>query len=93
MSSAAHKMKVLSLYRQLLRESQKFSSYNFRYLFSMTNLGIYVLKMFAFFSNYALRRVRDAFRENKALTDSSKIQAEMEYARKNLDIIKRQVRT
>ncbi|KXJ71126.1 LYR motif-containing protein 4 [Aedes albopictus] len=70
MSSAAHKMKVLSLYRQLLRESQKFSSYNFR--------------------NYALRRVRDAFRENKALTDSSKIQAEMEYARKNLDIIKRQ---
>ncbi|EAT42558.1 AAEL005928-PC [Aedes aegypti] len=70
MSSAAHKMKVLSLYKQLLRESQKFSSYNFR--------------------NYALRRVRDAFRENKALTDSSKIQSEMDYARKNLEIIKRQ---
>ncbi|XP_065090996.1 LYR motif-containing protein 4 [Ochlerotatus camptorhynchus] len=70
MSSAAHKMKVLSLYRQLLRESQKFSSYNFR--------------------NYALRRIRDAFRGNKALTDSVKIQSEMEFARKNLDTIKRQ---
>ncbi|XP_058822708.1 LYR motif-containing protein 4 [Topomyia yanbarensis] len=63
-------MKVLTLYKQMLRESQKFSSYNYR--------------------SYALRRIRDAFRENKTLTDATKIQSELEYAQNNLEIIKRQ---
>ncbi|XP_055644132.1 LYR motif-containing protein 4 [Toxorhynchites rutilus septentrionalis] len=70
MASATHRMKVLSLYKEMLRESQKFNSYNYRM--------------------YALRRIRDAFRTNKSLVDSSQIQSEMDYALKNLDIIKRQ---
>ncbi|XP_039430887.1 LYR motif-containing protein 4 [Culex pipiens pallens] len=70
MASGIHKMKVLSLYKQMLRESEKFSSYNYRM--------------------YALRRIRDAFRENKSLTDATKIEGQMEYAQKNLGIIKRQ---
>ncbi|XP_055542087.1 LYR motif-containing protein 4 [Wyeomyia smithii] len=71
MSNVAQKMKVLSLYKQMIRESQKFSSYNYRM--------------------YALRRIRDAFRDNKSLSDSAKIQSELEYGQRNLDIIKRQV--
>ncbi|XP_053695830.1 protein bcn92 [Sabethes cyaneus] len=71
MSNVANKMKVLTLYKQMLRESQKFSSYNYRM--------------------YALRRIRDAFRDNKSLSDSSKIESELEYGQRNLDIIKRQV--
>ncbi|KAG7291601.1 hypothetical protein NEMBOFW57_001620 [Staphylotrichum longicolle] len=39
--------KVLSLYRQLLRQGNQFSAYNFR--------------------EYAKRRTRDAFRENKGV--------------------------
>uniref|UniRef100_A0A182ILR3 Complex 1 LYR protein domain-containing protein n=1 Tax=Anopheles atroparvus TaxID=41427 RepID=A0A182ILR3_ANOAO len=70
MASAAHKMKVLSLYKQMLRESQKFDSYNYRM--------------------YALRRIRDAFRDNKTLTDSASIADSLSYAMKNLAIIKRQ---
>lgn len=41
--------------------------------------------------NYALRRVRDAFKENKQLNIRSVIQAKLDYGQKNLDIIKRQV--
>ncbi|XP_035891724.1 protein bcn92 [Anopheles stephensi] len=70
MAGPGHKMKVLSLYKQLLRASQKFDSYNYRM--------------------YALRRIRDAFRDNKALTDGATIASELSYAQKNLDIIKRQ---
>uniref|UniRef100_A0A182NLE4 Complex 1 LYR protein domain-containing protein n=1 Tax=Anopheles dirus TaxID=7168 RepID=A0A182NLE4_9DIPT len=70
MAVPGHKMKVLSLYKQLLRASEKFDSYNYRM--------------------YALRRIRDAFRENKALTDNGSIASELSYAQKNLDIIKRQ---
>ncbi|XP_040160410.1 LYR motif-containing protein 4 [Anopheles arabiensis] len=70
MAGAGHKMKVLSLYKQLLRASQKFDSYNYRM--------------------YALRRIRDAFRENRALTDNAAIASELSYAQKNLEIIKRQ---
>ncbi|XP_071443100.1 LYR motif-containing protein 4 [Hetaerina americana] len=62
---------ILALYKTMLRESEKFSSYNFR--------------------KYAIRRTRDAFRENKTLTDSEEIRKQMEYAKKNLEIIKRQV--
>ncbi|XP_049278288.1 protein bcn92 [Anopheles funestus] len=70
MAGPGHKMKVLSLYKQLLRASQKFDSYNYRM--------------------YALRRIRDAFRANKALTDGTTIASELSYAQKNLEIIKRQ---
>ncbi|XP_049537512.1 protein bcn92 [Anopheles darlingi] len=70
MATTGHKMKVLSLYKQLIRASQKFDSYNFR--------------------SYALRRIRHAFRENKALTDGAQIESELAYGQSNLDIIKRQ---
>uniref|UniRef100_A0A182Q5I2 Complex 1 LYR protein domain-containing protein n=1 Tax=Anopheles farauti TaxID=69004 RepID=A0A182Q5I2_9DIPT len=70
MAVPGHRMKVLSLYKQLLRASEKFDAYNYRM--------------------YALRRIRDAFRDNKALTDSASIASELSYAQKNLEIIKRQ---
>lgn len=40
---------------------------------------------------YALRRTRDAFRENKCLADESKIQQCIKEAKENLEMIKRQV--
>ncbi|KAI5635093.1 complex 1 protein (LYR family) domain-containing protein [Phthorimaea operculella] len=43
------------------------------------------------FRCYALRRVRDAFKENKSLTDPNIAKREIQYAKENLDIIKRQV--
>ncbi|KAM6953449.1 LYR motif-containing protein 4 [Aplochiton taeniatus] len=69
--AASARAQVLSLYRMLLKESNKFSSYNYR--------------------TYALRRVRDAFRENQALEDSGAVGRLMEEARQSLELIKRQV--
>ncbi|XP_008545522.1 LYR motif-containing protein 4 [Microplitis demolitor] len=62
---------VLKLYRNLIRESQKWSSYNYR--------------------EYALRKVRDEFRENKTLQDNNLIQDCYNKGLENLEIIKRQV--
>lgn len=41
--------------------------------------------------NYALRRIRDSFAENKHLTDPAKINQQMLGGQRNLEIIKRQV--
>ncbi|RVE49722.1 hypothetical protein evm_005592 [Chilo suppressalis] len=71
MSSGVSKMQILSLYKLLMKESQKFPNYNFR--------------------NYALRRVRDAFKTNKSLADQKIIKKEYETGKVNLDIIRRQV--
>nr|CAH0100755.1 unnamed protein product [Daphnia galeata] len=68
---AATRMEVLKLYKQLLRESLKFSSYNFR--------------------EYAVMRVKDAFRENKNVTDITAVQKQLVKGYTNLAIIKRQV--
>jgi len=62
---------VLSLYRQLMRESNRFESYIYR--------------------KYALRRVRDAFRDNKNISDESVIEDLIRDGQKNLALIKRQV--
>ncbi|CAH2056258.1 unnamed protein product, partial [Iphiclides podalirius] len=43
------------------------------------------------FRSYALRRVRDAFKENKSLTDPKLIRKEYQFAKENLAIITRQV--
>ncbi|XP_063221878.1 LYR motif-containing protein 4 [Bacillus rossius redtenbacheri] len=43
------------------------------------------------FRMYALRKIRDSFRESKHLQDSSQIQKAFEEAKNNLEIIKRQV--
>merc|ERR1712191_28282 len=65
------RMEVLKLYKVLLRESSKFSSYNFR--------------------EYALIRIKAAFRENKSITDSAVIDNQVKEGYQNLDVIKRQV--
>ncbi|XP_030347940.1 LYR motif-containing protein 4 isoform X1 [Strigops habroptila] len=69
--AASSRAQVLRLYRALLRESQRFSSYNYRM--------------------YAIRRIRDAFRENKNVKDSEKIEELVNKAKANLEVIRRQV--
>ncbi|KAK9869245.1 hypothetical protein WA026_002995 [Henosepilachna vigintioctopunctata] len=43
------------------------------------------------FRNYALRRIKDSFRENKNIDDPDLISSCIAEARKNLDILRRQV--
>ncbi|NXI41948.1 LYRM4 protein, partial [Galbula dea] len=43
------------------------------------------------FRTYAIRRIRDAFRENKTIKDSAKIEELLNKAKANLEIIHRQV--
>ncbi|XP_048794452.1 LYR motif-containing protein 4 isoform X1 [Lagopus muta] len=69
--AASSRVQVLRLYRALLRESQRFSGYNYR--------------------TYAIRRIRDAFRENKSIKDSAKIEELVNKAKENLEIIHRQI--
>ncbi|XP_055509776.1 LYR motif-containing protein 4 [Leucoraja erinacea] len=64
-------IQVLSLYRTMLRESKKFSSYSYR--------------------NFALRRIREAFQENKNETNPEIIQELIEKAKSTNEIIQRQV--
>lgn len=66
----ANRSRVLSLYRRLLRESQSFTSYNYR--------------------EYALRRIRDAFKENKSVTDTTVIDALITKADQTVGLIQRQ---
>ncbi|XP_064640675.1 LYR motif-containing protein 4-like [Lineus longissimus] len=67
---AASTRKVLSLYKSMIKESQKFTGYNYRM--------------------YAVRRVKDAFRDNKAERDVEKINLLIAKAEHNLGIIRRQ---
>ncbi|XP_040288785.1 LYR motif-containing protein 4 [Bufo bufo] len=69
--ASSSRTQVLNLYKVLLRESQKFSSYSYR--------------------TYAIRRVRDAFREKKSIGDFHEIQSLIYQAKENLGIIQRQV--
>ncbi|XP_064409470.1 LYR motif-containing protein 4 isoform X2 [Latimeria chalumnae] len=69
--AASSRAQVLSLYRALLRESKKFSSYNYR--------------------TYAIRRIRDVFRENKNASDPKMVQALLDQAKDSLAIIQRQI--
>lgn len=66
----SNKTRILGLYKQLIRESSKFSSYNFR--------------------EYAKRRVKHEFEENKNVTDSKRLQELVRKGEQNLDLIKRQ---
>lgn len=43
------------------------------------------------FRMYALRKVKDTFRENSTLTNTTEISAKFEDGVKNLEVIKRQV--
>ena len=47
--------------------------------------------LYTLYREYALRRTKDAFRENKTLTDEVEIKAFIQKAEKNLEIMKRQV--
>ncbi|KAK0088026.1 hypothetical protein PV325_013431 [Microctonus aethiopoides] len=62
---------ILSLYRNLLKESKKWSLYNYR--------------------EYALRKVKYEFRQNKTLTDSESIAKCYEKGLETLEMLKRQV--
>ncbi|EEB16834.1 conserved hypothetical protein [Pediculus humanus corporis] len=68
---SATRSNVLRLFKTMMRESQLFTSYNFR--------------------NYAIRRIRDAFKANKNLQDCDAIEAAYNEAFTTLAIIKRQV--
>ncbi|CCU77770.1 unnamed protein product [Blumeria hordei] len=59
-----------SMYRQLLRQSQQFASYNFR--------------------EYAKRKTRDSFRENRDVQDNLSIQKLIQKGQKDLQSLKRQ---
>ncbi|XP_051971170.1 LYR motif-containing protein 4 [Xyrauchen texanus] len=69
--AASGKAQVLSLYRLLLKESKKFTSYNYRM--------------------YALRRVQDAFRENRTIEDPKVVDELINRALDSLALIQRQV--
>ncbi|XP_016866572.1 LYR motif-containing protein 4 isoform X2 [Homo sapiens] len=68
--AASSRAQVLSLYRAMLRESKRFSAYNYR--------------------TYAVRRIRDAFRENKNVKDPVEIQTLVNKAKRDLGVIRRQ---
>ncbi|XP_017370135.1 LYR motif-containing protein 4 isoform X1 [Cebus imitator] len=70
--AASSRAQVLDLYRAMLRESKRFSAYNYR--------------------TYAVRRIRDGFRENKNVKDPVEIQTLVNKAKRDLGIIRRQVR-
>uniref|UniRef100_UPI00358F6D7D LYR motif-containing protein 4 n=1 Tax=Myxine glutinosa TaxID=7769 RepID=UPI00358F6D7D len=69
--ASSSKLRVLGLYRALLRESRKFPSYNYR--------------------EYAVMRVRDAFREHTGETDPNEIHRLLQKAQDTLEVIRRQV--
>ncbi|KAM4689461.1 LYR motif-containing protein 4 isoform 1-T2 [Discoglossus pictus] len=69
--AASGRAQVLSLYKTMLRESQKFNSYNYR--------------------TYAIRRIKDAFREKRNVDDFHEIQTLIHSAKENLQVIQRQV--
>ncbi|XP_063461202.1 LYR motif-containing protein 4 isoform X3 [Pan paniscus] len=68
--AASSRAQVLALYRAMLRESKRFSAYNYR--------------------TYAVRRIRDAFRENKNVKDPVEIQTLVNKAKRDLGVIRRQ---
>lgn len=47
--------------------------------------------LICFHRNYALKRIRDAFKENKTLSQAEQVQKQYQFAHENLGIIKRQV--
>lgn len=59
---------LLGQYRQLLRQGEQFSAYNFR--------------------EYAKRRTRDAFRENKNVEDPRAVQELIQKGLKELQMMK-----
>ncbi|XP_026130711.1 LYR motif-containing protein 4-like isoform X2 [Carassius auratus] len=69
--ASCSRTQVISLYRMLVKESKKFSSYNYR--------------------TYALRRVKDGFRENLHVDNPKTLDTLINEARENLALIKRQV--
>lgn len=97
MAGSVGKNQILSIYKQLLRESQKFDSYNFRWVPMNEHIFGYPFGLFIknihFYSNrnYALRRIRDAFKENKSLSHLEQVNKQFKFANENLDVIKRQV--
>lgn len=58
----------------------------------MSTISIkFFIDLIIFDRNYALRRIRDAFRENKRLSQPDEIQKQFKFANENLNVIRRQV--
>ena len=66
----ASRSKILGLYKQMMKESKKFSNYNFR--------------------EYAIRRVRDGFKEGKVETEPTRVSELVKFAEDQLAVITRQ---
>uniref|UniRef100_A0A8C9KTT2 Complex 1 LYR protein domain-containing protein n=1 Tax=Serinus canaria TaxID=9135 RepID=A0A8C9KTT2_SERCA len=58
---------------------------------SLGNLSFLSENIKRFAQTYAIRRIKDAFRENKNITDSEKIEELLNKAKANLQVIERQV--
>lgn len=89
--SGVRNSQALQLYKALIKEAKQFTAYNYRYS-NLFNAAIsFIANNLLCYRNYALRRIRDAFRENKNITDPATINDQIAEGTKNLEIIKRQV--
>ncbi|XP_032453210.1 LYR motif-containing protein 4B [Nasonia vitripennis] len=68
---ACSRTAILELYRNLIKESKKWCSYNYR--------------------EYALRKIRYEFQQNKSLQDPAKIDDCYKRGLESLDVLRRQV--
>eukprot|EP00118_Oscarella_pearsei_P027872 m.311388 g.311388 ORF g.311388 m.311388 type:complete len:84 (+) comp67481_c0_seq1:27-278(+) len=67
----SQKAAILGLYRRLLAESKRFTSYNYR--------------------EHSIRRIREEFKHNKHVQDSTEVAKLVRKAEKSLATIQRQV--
>jgi hypothetical protein len=95
-------LKVLKLYKNLLKESSKFTNYNFRYrsivnqslllidfiFFFIENISILINNLFR---EYAIRKIKVEFRENLSEKNPINIENLLSKANDSLNLIKRQV--
>ena len=96
-SGAVSRQEVLGLYRHLLRHGRQFADYNFRLrckggVFHLVPTNTHFTALFCC-RKYAERKVRDAFREKRFLSDPQRIHAEYTYGLEQLQLLKRQVQT
>uniref|UniRef100_A0AAZ3R555 Uncharacterized protein n=1 Tax=Oncorhynchus tshawytscha TaxID=74940 RepID=A0AAZ3R555_ONCTS len=85
--ASCSRSQVISLYRMLIKESKKFPSYNYRQEQQRPLAPSRGYNQIT----YALRRVKDSFRENLHVDNPKTLDMLLNQARENLAVIKRQV--